>query len=119
LRPLLAIHVAPAALLASVAGLLGLVGLSGVLAVAGLVLAAVLTGSVRWLLVAGVTPMWGALTFPLAALAGALIREGGPWQTVGTLLTVLALGVVPAILLWILKRWPGGKLAAVTNAAEA
>ena len=34
-------------------------------------------------------------------------------------LTVLALGVIPAILWWVLKRWPGGKLAAVTNAAEA
>ena len=33
--------------------------------------------------------------------------------------TVLALGVIPAILWWVLKRWPGGKLAAVTNAAEA
>jgi tellurite resistance protein len=25
----------------------------------------------------------------------------------------------PAIAWWVLKRWPGGKLAAVTNAAEA
>ena len=34
-------------------------------------------------------------------------------------LTLGALGVIPAILWWVLKRWPGGKLAAVTNAAEA
>jgi tellurite resistance protein len=119
LRPLLAIHVAPAALLGSVAGLLGLVGLSTGLALAGLLLAAALAGSARWLLAAGVSPMWGALTFPLAALAAALIRVGGIWQAVGIGLTVLALGVVPAILWWVLKRWPGGKLAAVTNAAEA
>jgi tellurite resistance protein len=119
LRPLLAIHVAPAALLASVAGLLGLVGLSTGLALAGLLLAAALAGSARWLLAAGVSPMWGALTFPLAALAATLIRVGGIWQAAGIGLTVLALGVVPAILWWIIRRWPGGKLAAVTNAAEA
>jgi tellurite resistance protein len=66
-----------------------------------------------------VTPMWGALTFPLAALAASLLRGGGVWQTVGIGLTVVALGVIPLILWWMLKRWPGGKLAAVTNAAEA
>lgn len=119
LRPLLAIHIAPAALLGSVAGLLGMVALSSGLVLGGLALAAVLATSARWLLTAGVTPMWGALTFPLAALATALIRSGGVWQTVGIGLTVLALAVIPWILWWILKRWPGGKLAAVTNAAEA
>jgi tellurite resistance protein len=119
LRPLLAIHVAPAAVLASVAALLGMVTLAMGLALGGLALAVVLAGSSRWLLGVGVTPMWGALTFPLAALAAALIRVGGIWQSVGIGLTVLALGVIPAILWWVLKRWPGGKLAAVTNAAEA
>lgn len=119
LRPLLAIHVAPAALLASVAGLLGYVALSNALLVAGLGLALVLAASARWLLSAGVTPMWGALTFPLAVLAAALIRGGGAWQGIGIALTILALGLIPAILWWVLKRWPGGKLAAVTNAAEA
>jgi tellurite resistance protein len=119
LRPLLAIHVAPAALLASVAGLLGFVALSNALLVAGLALALVLAASARWLLSAGVTPMWGALTFPLAVLAAALIRGGGAWQGIGIAVTVLALVVIPAVLWWVLKRWPGGKLAAVTNAAEA
>jgi tellurite resistance protein len=119
LRPLLAIHVAPAALLATVAGLLGMVALSTVLALAGLVLALVLAASGRWLLGAGVTPMWGAFTFPLAALATALIRSGGVLQWAGIALTVLALAVTLSILWWVLKRWPGGKLAAVTNAAEA
>ena len=85
----------------------------------GLVLAVALAASARWLLGAGVTAMWGAMTFPLAALAAALIRTGGGWQVVGIGLTVVALGVIPWILWWVLKRWPGGKLAAVTNAAEA
>jgi len=119
LRPLLAIHVAPAALLASVAALLGMVGLSTVLGIAGLALALVLAVSVRWLLAAGITPMWGALTFPLAALGAALILVGGVWEMAGIGLTALALGAIPAILWWVLKRWPEGRLAAVTNAAEA
>jgi tellurite resistance protein len=119
LRPLLAIHVAPAALLASVAGLLGMVALSTGLLLAGLALAVALAASGRWLLGAGVTAMWGAFTFPLAALASALIRSGGAWQMAGIGVTVVALGVIPAILWWVLKRWPGGKLAAATNAAEA
>lgn len=119
LRPLLAIHIAPVALLATVGGLLGLVALPTGLAVAGLALAVALAVSSRWLMAAGVTPMWGAFTFPLAALATALIRSGGVLHMVGVGLTVVALGVIPAILWWILKRWPGGKLAAVTNAAEA
>jgi tellurite resistance protein len=70
-------------------------------------------------LATGITPLWGAFTFPLAALSSALIRGGGAWQGIGIGLTVVALGVIPAILWWVLKRWPGGRLAAVTNAAEA
>jgi tellurite resistance protein len=119
LRPLLAIHVAPAALLATVGGLLGMVALPTGLALAGLALAVALAAGGRWLLAAGVTPMWGALTFPLAALAVALVGRGGVWQPVGIGLVAVALAVIPAILWWVLRRWPGGRLAAVTNAAEA
>ena len=119
LRPLLAIHVAPAALMATVAGLLGLVALSTAFLGLGLLLALALALSARWLTVAGVTPIWGALTFPLAALATALLRGGEVWLWPGVVVLVLALGVIPAIQWWVLKRWPGGKLAAVTNAAEA
>lgn len=119
LRPLLAIHVAPAALLASVAGLLGMVELSGIFVALGSVMVLALVASGRWLIGAGITPLWGAFTFPLAALATAMLREGGSWQAPGLGLTLLGLGAIPAILWWVLKRWPGGKLAAVTNAAEA
>jgi tellurite resistance protein len=119
LRPLLAIHIAPAALLATVGGLLGMDFLSAGFAAAGLVLMSALAVSARWVLASGVTPMWGALTFPLAALSAALIGLGGHWQTVGIGLMALGFGVIPAILWWVLQRWPGGKLAAVTNAAEA
>jgi len=119
LRPLLVIHTAPAALLATVAGLLGLVWLSEAFLIGAVVLAVGLAASGAWLTRAGITPIWGAFTFPLAALAVALVRGGGIWQLPGLALTALALLVIPAIGWWVLKRWPGGRLAAVTNAAEA
>lgn len=118
-RPLLAIHLAPAALLGTVAGLLALPELAMLFSGLGLVYAVVLVASGRWLVEAGVSALWGAFTFPLAALATALIVSGGVWLWPGILLTVAALGAIPAISWWVLKRWPGGKLATVTNAAEA
>lgn len=119
LRPLLAIHLAPTALFATVAGLQGRPDLAGAFAGLGLVYAILLVAAGWWLLEAGITAMWGAFTFPLAALATALLVTGGVWLWPGVAVTVAALGGVPAILWWVLKRWPGGKLAAATNAAEA
>ncbi len=60
LRPLLAIHVAPVALLATVAGLLGFTVVSGVLVILGAALALALAVTGRWLTIAGITPLWGA-----------------------------------------------------------
>ena len=119
LRPLLAIHLAPAALFATVAGLLARQEFGVMFAGLGLVYAILLVAAGRWLLEAGVTAMWGAFTFPLAALAMALLVTGGVWLWPGIVVTGLGLGAIPWILWWILKRWPGGKLATVTNAAEA
>lgn len=119
LRPLLAIHVAPAALLATVAALLGMPVLAGVFVVVGAGLAAVLAVAARWVAASGPSPLWGAFTFPLAALATAMLVVGGPWIVAGLVLTAVGLGVIPAIAWWVLKRWPGGKLATVTNASEA
>lgn len=119
LRPLLAIHLAPAALLATVAGLLGMQGLAMVFLGLGAGYALVLLASGRWVAAAGPSAMWGAFTFPLAALATAMLVAGGVWLWPGLALVAVGLGVIPAIAWWVLKRWPGGKLAAVTNAAEA
>ncbi|MCU0827036.1 MAG: tellurium resistance protein [Tabrizicola sp.] len=119
LRPLLAIHLAPAALLSSVAGLLGIPLAGMVFAGLGVAYAVVLLVAGRWVTAAGVTALWGAFTFPLAALATALTVTGGIWIWPGVVLTAVALGVIPAIAWWVLKRWPGGRLAAATNAAEA
>jgi tellurite resistance protein len=119
LRPLLAIHMAPAALLATVAVQLGKADLAEVLVSLGAAYAFVLFVALRWMTEAGVTPLWGAFTFPLAALATAMLVMGSGWQWPGLALAGLGLVAIPAILWWVLKRWPGGKLAAVTNAAEA
>lgn len=119
LRPLLAIHLAPAALLALVAGLLGKVGLAQLFLSLGAVYGLILLAAGRWVAAAGISALWGAFTFPLAALASAMLVAGGGWFWPGIALTVAGLGVIPAILWWVVKRWPGGKLAAVTNAAEA
>ncbi len=119
LRPLLAIHVAPAALLSSVATLLGMGWLATGLLAVGVLLAVAIAAAGRWLLAAGVTPMWGALTFPMAVLAAALIRRGGVGQVAGLMLTAVAIGAVLAILWWVGQRWRDGRLSAITNAAEA
>lgn len=119
LRPLLAIHLAPAALLALVAGLLGKPVLASLFLGLGTVYAILLLAGGRWLTQSGPSPLWGAFTFPLAALASAMLVAAGAWFWPGLALAGLGLGVIPAIAWWVLKRWPGGKLAAVTNAAEA
>ncbi|MBN8633478.1 MAG: tellurium resistance protein [Rhodobacterales bacterium] len=119
LRPMLAIHLAPAALFATVAAMVGLPGLGEGFALLASALALALMVSGRWLLAAGVSPLWGAFAFPLAALATALLVNGGTWLWPGIGLALLGLGAIPAILWWVLKRWPGGNLAAMTNAAEA
>lgn len=119
LRPLLAIHLAPLALFATVARLLGQEGLWQTFAWAALALTLVLLLALRWIIASGFSALWGAFTFPLTALAVALIgpHEGLEWAGLVALFTALA--VVPAILWRVVKLWPGGQLAARTNAAEA
>lgn len=115
LRPLLAIHLAPASLFASVAGLLGYQGLANGMVLVGLCILVALVLAGRWILTSGFSPLWGAFTFPLAAYASALVING--WVMPGVLVTVIALGVNPWIAWRVFKMWPGGKLAAKTNAA--
>ncbi len=119
LRPMLAIHLSPVALLASVAGLLGMDSAATVLLVVGAIFAVILILAARWVCLAGISALWGAFTFPLAAFATAMLGAGGVWLAPGFGVAGVALVVNPVIAWWILKRWPGGKLAAVTNAAEA
>jgi len=117
LRPLLAIHLAPASLFASVAGLLGYQGLANGMVFVGFGILVALVMAGRWITASGFSPLWGAFTFPLATYASALVING--WVMPGVLVTVIALGVNPWIAWRVLKMWPGGKLAAKTNAASA
>lgn len=119
LRPFLAIHLAPAALLALVAGLLGKPQLALLFLGLGTAYALVLLVATRWVAAAGPSPLWGAFTFPTAALASAMLVAGGAWLWPGLGLVAVASGAIPAIAWWVMKRWPGGRLAAVTHAAEA
>ena len=119
LRPMLAIHLAPAALISVTAGLLGQSLLATGMAGFGAVILLALLASARWLTAAGVTPLWGAFTFPLSAFALALWDLGGLWQQAGAVVLLAACLLVPWVAWNVLKLWPGGRLAAKTNAAEA
>ena len=119
LRPLLAIHLAPAAMLGLVATALG----QGALAQACAGLAAVLLGalvlSFRWLTAAGFSPFWGAFTFPLAATASLWLTLVGAWRLPGGLALVAATLVVPPIAFLVLRLWARGQLGPKTGAAVA
>lgn len=122
LRPNLVIHLAPASVLAAVAALLGWGGLAQALAGVAAVLAAGLAVAAArgWLLAAGFSPFWGALTFPLAAFGQAMLRAGGvPGLWLAAAVAALASVAIPWIALRILRQWPGGGLARRTNAAVA
>ena len=122
LRPLLAIHLAPASLLALLASLLGMPTLA--LAFMGLALAilAGLLAAGRWITAAGFSPLWGAFGFPLAACASALYAISGGAGVLGILgALVLTAGLlsIPPIAWRIFRSWAKGGLAERTNAATA
>lgn len=119
LRPLLAIHLAPAALFAMVAAQIGQPVLAQAFAAFGAVILLALLAAARWITAAGFSALWGAFTFPLAAYASALLTLGGGWAIPGKLVLGLAFLTIPPIAWKVLKLWPAGRLAAKTNAAEA
>ncbi|MDZ7907591.1 MAG: tellurium resistance protein [Gemmobacter sp.] len=117
LRPLLAIHLAPASLLATVAASLGLPQLGlGLLALAAVIFLGLLA-CLRWLTQSGFSALWGAFTFPLAAFVSALYANG--FGTTATILLLASLAIIPAIAWKVCTAWAKGSLAAKTNAAEA
>jgi len=124
LRPLLAIHLAPASLLGTVALLLGYgtLGLGfGLLAIA--ILAALLVFG-RWIAVAGFTPFWGAFTFPLAAFSSLMVMLAGAgygelFRSLGGVGLVAATVFIPWVALKVYQLWLKGVLADKTNSATA
>lgn len=117
LRPMLAIHLAPAALFSTVAtGIQAwLIALPAL--VLGAVLLIVLVSAGRWLAASGYSALWGAFTFPLAAFVSALFALR--MDVTATLFLIAALGLIPPILYRVLKAWASGDLALRSNAAEA
>lgn len=125
LRPLLAVHLAPASLLGTVALLLGMPKVAiGFALLGGLVLLALLV-SARWIAESGFSALWGAFTFPLAAYASLLLGlghamgSGTLWVWLGLACLIAAIGVVPAIAVKVIQAWTKGSLAPKTNAATA
>ena len=117
LRPLLAIHLAPASLFATVAASLGMVSAGlGFLAL-GMVIVIALVVAVSWLTASGFSAMWGAFTFPAAAYASAMFANG--LDVTGVIALMMALAIVPFVAFRVLQSWGKGDLAAKTNAAQA
>ncbi len=117
LRPMLAIHLAPASLLATVGAVVGLPILPMLAVGLGAVMLLALLVAGRWITESGFSAMWGAFTFPLTAYASALFASG--FDVAGMVVLVVALAVVPVIGWRVLSLWGSGQLAARTNAAEA
>lgn len=111
LRPLLAIHMAPAAVLGLTANVMGLVIMAHIFAViaAAMMLALILT--LRWATRSGFSPLWGAFTFPLTAAASLWLSLGGFWFWPGAATLAAASLAVPVIAFRVLRLWAGGRLA--------
>lgn len=128
LRPLLAIHVAPASLLGTVALLMGNAGLGLAFGILAIVMVAALLVRVRWVIAGGFSPLWGAFTFPLAAFSSLMMvlgtanmgpGEGLVFDLIGAVALVGATFFIPWVLIKVVQLWLKGQLAAKTNAAVA
>ena len=124
LRPTLAIHLSPAALLGTVSYLLGYPSLGYAFGIWSIIILAILVVRVRWLTKAGFSGFWGAFTFPLAAFSTLMqimgaMGEGEAYRTLGGVSLVAATLLIPWITYRVMKLWAKGDLAVKTNAATA
>ena len=120
LRPLLAIHLAPASFIAISSLLLGHPWLATGFALLALALFTLLIANLRWLTAAGFSPLWGAFTFPIAgAASAAILALGTPGLWIGAALLLGASILTPWVNFRVLKSWAKGDLGAKTNAAIA
>jgi tellurite resistance protein len=124
LRPLQAIHLAPAALIGTSAHLQGLHVPGTALAVFASALFLVLLARVRWLTEAGFSGFWSAFTFPLAAFAGVLFLTAEslpsePVRMIAGLVLIAATLIIIPIAFKVMQLWAKGVLAQKTNAAMA
>lgn len=123
LRPLFAIHLAPMCLFTIVGSSLGYQHIALCFATAAVILLAVFLVSVRWLTKAGFSPLWGAFTFPMAAFCNAMLAVEPFAPSAYGFLGKLAVALGSIAVIWIafkiMQLWTKGKLAVVTNAAQA
>jgi len=123
LRPTLAIHLAPVALLGTAASLLGLHALALAFGLGAIALMALLLARTRYLTAAGFTPFWGAFTFPMASFVGLMLllaqAHGGVFRLLAAVALIGATLAIPPIAFRIIKMWLAGSLAAKTNASKA
>lgn len=124
LRPLLAIHLAPAALLGTVAMMLQMPALGLAFGLIAIAILAVLLLGARWITAAGFSPFWGAFTFPLAAFSSLMLilagyGFGNVYRVLGGLVLVAATFLIPWIAMKVFQMWLKGQLAAKTNSAVA
>ena len=119
LRPLLAIHLAPAVLLGLLAQGLDLELVASGFSILGAVILGFLVVRAFWLTEAGFSALWGAFTFPLAATATLWLSMGGNWRHAGGVALVAATLIVPWIAGRIVQAWAKGQLAVRTNASVA
>lgn len=121
-RPLLAIHLSPVSLFATASALLGFELLAYGFVVVAVGLGAVLLSRYSELTEAGFSPLWGAFTFPVTALASALFLTsqfagGLAWLGLVPLLTGTL--IIPVIATRIGMLWINGELAKRTGASMA
>lgn len=117
LRPLLAIHLAPASLMTTSSVYLGYDSLALLFATLACAIFTALVLCARWLTEAGFSPFWGAFTFPLAAFANALMAVG--WQVPGLLVLICASAMVGYVAPKVWQMWARGTLAIRTNTPTA
>ncbi len=121
LRPTLAIHLSPAALLGIVSAGLGYMDLALAFGWLSILIAGILLVRIRYLTEAGFSPFWGAFTFPVAAFANLMLilaAQGAFYKMLGGLTLVAATIIVPIIAYKVLKMWASGALATKTNASR-
>lgn len=121
LRPLMAIHLAPASVAAAVCALLGWGAWATGFALLALAILVALAASGRWVLATGFSPLWGALTFPLAASASAVIYAFSASMAglaLGAALLLATTALTVPVTIRVMQDWAKGRLAAKTNAAS-
>jgi tellurite resistance protein len=115
LRPALAIHLSPAAMVGQGAFLCGYTGLGESFFWVSAAIVVALVVNVRWITEHGFSPFWGAFTFPAVGFAGLSFAASGLF---GWVMLVAATAITLYVLVRVLRLWYIGKLATLTFAAR-